>query len=84
VFLAYELAKHPILFRTLATELSKYKDIDSFKSIELEKLPHLNAVIRETLRMWPPVPSPFFRVCPPQGTILGDYYIPGGVTATCF
>ena len=84
MYVAYELAQNPSLFTILATELSKYKDIDSFKSIELEKLPYLNAVIRETLRMWPPAPSPFFRVCPPQGTILGGYHIPGGVTSTYF
>jgi cytochrome P450 len=78
------LAKNPTLFSTLAAELSKYPGIDSLKSIELEKLPYLNAVIRETLRVWPPVPSPLFRLCPRQGTILGGYHIPGGVTASRF
>ena len=33
-----------VLFSALSTELSKYTDIDSFKSIELEKLPYLNEV----------------------------------------
>ena len=84
MYVAYELARHPSLFDTLAKELSKYTDIDSFKTIELEKLPYLNAVIRETLRMWPPAPSPFFRVCPPQGTILSGYPVSGGVRVSYF
>jgi cytochrome P450 len=77
-YISFELAKHPELFKTLQEELSKYTDVDSLKSTELEQLPMLNAVIKETLRMWPPV-SPFARLVPPEGTMLGGYHIPGNV-----
>jgi len=40
----------------------------------------LNAVIREVLRLYPPIPLPMGRVASPGGTTLGGYYIPGGVS----
>jgi cytochrome P450 len=64
----------------LVKEVSNCKDIDQLKLIELEKLPMLNAVIREVLRLYPPIPSPLGRVVPPGGTTLGNYYIPAGVS----
>jgi cytochrome P450 len=64
----------------LANEISHYKDVDDFQLIELEKLPMLNAVIRESLKLYPPFPFPIGRLAPPGGTTLGNYYIPGGVT----
>jgi cytochrome P450 len=73
------LAKHPEYMEKLANEISHYKDVDDFQLTELEKLPMLNAVIRETLRLYPPFPFPIGRVAPSEGTTLGNYYIPGGV-----
>ena len=81
-YITYVLAKHPEYFDPLAKELSKYTDVDSFKSTELEQLPLLNAVIRETLRLWPPAPSTVARVTPPQGASFGGYFIPPGVLAS--
>jgi cytochrome P450 len=74
------LAKHPEYFEKLANEVSRYKDVDDFQLTELEKLPMLNAVIREVLRLYPPIASPMGRVVPPGGTTLGNYFIPGGVS----
>lgn len=76
----YQLAKHVECFEKLANEVSHYKDVDELQSIELEKLPMLNAVIRETMRLYPPIPAPMGRVAPPAGTTMGNYYIPGGVS----
>jgi cytochrome P450 len=76
----YLLAKHSEWLEKLANEVSRYNDVDDLQSIELEKLPMLNAVIREALRLYPPIPSPMGRVAPPSGTTLGNYYIPGGVS----
>ena len=63
----------------ISDELLGYPNIDSLRSIELEKLPYLNAIIRESLRMFPPFGSPAGRVCPPEGRIVSGYFIPGGV-----
>ena len=80
VYIAYLLAKHPGWFDKLAEELSSYTDVDSLQSSELEKASLLNAVIRETLRLYPPAASPVFsRVVPEGGTSLGGYDLPAGV-----
>ena len=75
------LAKHPQWLENLSKEISEYKiDVDDFQSVELERLPLLNAVIREVLRLYPPAPAPFGRVSPPEGTFIGDFKVPGGVS----
>lgn len=76
----YTLEKHPEYIEKLTKEISHYKDIDQFQSIELEKLPLLNAIIREVLRLYPPAPGPIGRVSPAEGATLGGYYIPPGVS----
>ena len=78
-YIIYSLEKYPQYIEKLAKELSGYPNVDSLKSVELEKLPYLNAVIRESLRMYPPFGSPAGRACPPEGRMLNGYYIPGGV-----
>ncbi|TDZ17285.1 putative sterigmatocystin biosynthesis P450 monooxygenase STCB [Colletotrichum orbiculare MAFF 240422] len=50
-----------------------------FDDAVLEKLPLLNAVIDETLRLYGAVPGHLGRVVPPKGATLGGYFIPGGV-----
>lgn len=80
VYFAYLLANYPKWFDKLAEELSGYTDVDSLQSSELEKLPLLNAVIRETLRLYPPAASPVFsRVVPEGGATLAGHDIPAGV-----
>lgn len=76
----YQLAKNPQYIDKITDELSVYSNIDSLKPKELEKLPYLNAVIRESLRVNPPYPSPLGRVCPKEGRTLNGHFIPGGVS----
>lgn len=76
----YQLANNPRYIDKIALELSEYSTIDSLKAKELEKLPYLNAVIRESLRVNPPFPSPLGRVCPKEGRTMNSYFIPGGVS----
>jgi cytochrome P450 len=78
-YISYQLAKTPSLIEEIAKELSQYNTLDDLNLMELEKLPLLNAVIHECMRMYPPVPLSVGRICPPQGTTVGGNFIPGGV-----
>ncbi|KAF4502235.1 cytochrome P450 oxidoreductase [Fusarium agapanthi] len=56
------------------------KALDALPSLNRDELIHvalLDAVINETLRMHPAVPSGTQRVTPPEGLIVGDQRIPG-------
>lgn len=45
---------------------------------QIQSLPYLQAVIREGLRMWPPVGGLGFKTVPPEGDYLNGYFVPGG------
>jgi len=49
---------------------------------ELEKLPFLTAVIKETLRLAIPVPGGLPRVVPPSGAVISGVWIPGGTVVS--
>lgn len=46
----------------------------------LEKLPYLNAVLKECLRMSSGVVSGLLRIVPPEGAMIVDTFVPGGVS----
>lgn len=43
-----------------------------------QQLPYLQAVVREGLRMWPPVGGLSYKLVPPGGDHLNGYFVPGG------
>ncbi|KAI1742715.1 cytochrome P450 [Xylaria scruposa] len=53
------------------TEVGNYRDTD------LSNLNHLNGVINEALRLFPPVPSSLPRLTPPGGLDIDGTFIPG-------
>ena len=72
----YQLSMHPSLQSALRREL-----VESSQSVQ--DLPLLNAILQETLRLYPVSPGPTFRVTPMQGTHLGVFSgIPAGVTVS--
>lgn len=77
VFAAYELAcnqkKQDKLFKEL-------QNVDVYNRTQLQYCGYLNAVINETLRLYPPVPTGGYRQSPPDGMIINGIYIPGNVT----
>ena len=50
---------------------------------QIANLDHLNAVIYETLRMYPPVPTALERKTPSEGIDIGGVHIPGNMTVWC-
>ncbi|KAI0394542.1 cytochrome P450 [Xylariaceae sp. FL0594] len=83
VFAFYELALHTEQQAKLFEEL---REVDIYDRVQLRNCAHLNAVIHETLRLHPPIPTGGYRVTPPEGATINlasdgkSHYIPGGVT----
>ena len=80
-FLMYHMAINPLLGKKLCEELAAHEiyDSDSISVNNVRDLPYLNALIRETLRLHPPVPSVLVRDTPPEGIQFGDIALPGGI-----
>lgn len=77
VFAIYQLALNPDKAEKLYQEVKdvSIKDLATFK-----KLPYLNAVIMETLRLHPAVPTGGNRDTPPEGMMIDGTFIPGNTT----
>lgn len=93
-FLHYELARHPQTQAALFQELSSLFSSPPKQNVthaefrehlkrnikQLDSLPLLDAIVNETLRLYPPVGGPQPRLTPPgMITTIGGYEIPEGV-----
>ncbi|KAK8008231.1 hypothetical protein PG991_010782 [Apiospora marii] len=76
VFAFYELAHDPSHQDKLLAEL---EGVNIHDRVALQSCQHLNAVINETLRLHPAVPTGGYRETPPEGMTIGGTYIPGNV-----
>ncbi|KAF2168238.1 hypothetical protein M409DRAFT_65711 [Zasmidium cellare ATCC 36951] len=76
----WHILQTPAIETRLREELRQaWSDLATMPQLEdLEKLPYLTAIIKESLRISPSVPVPLPRVVPPQGTTLSGQQIPGG------
>ncbi|EGU87694.1 hypothetical protein FOXB_01790 [Fusarium oxysporum f. sp. conglutinans Fo5176] len=64
-YVIWALIKHPDVDHRLRSELSSLGE--SYSNTDLANLPYLDAVIRETLRVYPPAPAPMPRAVPKTG-----------------
>ena len=79
-YLFYELCKDPQQAVSLRKELlDRFGERRDFNNSELIGCQHLNAVINETLRLHPPIPSGMIRVTPPEGIVVDGVSIPGEI-----
>jgi len=75
----YELCEHPDVQEKLLQELkSHFTDVSEITTKGVKSLPYLEAVINETLRLWPPVPAGMQAWLGPEGATLAGEFIPGG------
>ncbi|KAL4790551.1 cytochrome P450 [Aspergillus venezuelensis] len=77
----YFLAKHPAVLKKLQAELDaafpKTSQTSGLSNETLRRLSYLEAVINETLRLKPAVPSGQPRQTPPEGLQVDEMWIPG-------
>lgn len=77
-FLFYHIAQNPSIAEKVRTELAANGiDNESLTVQSVHILPYLTAIIDETLRLHPPVPTQPVRQAQPEGLQIGDWFIPG-------
>ncbi|KAI0199683.1 cytochrome P450 [Astrocystis sublimbata] len=73
------LVSYPDKLEALVKEVrSNFPEIENISLDALEKLPYLNAVINEGLRLCPPIPWMLPRRVPKGGHTVCDIWLPGG------
>jgi len=75
-YLTWCVLKQPSLQATLEDEVNNTDA--QLSDASLEKLPILNAVIEETLRLYGAAPATLPRLTPPGGATLAGHFIPAG------
>ncbi|KAJ5751027.1 hypothetical protein N7533_008055 [Penicillium manginii] len=73
----YYLTKNPHALQALQKELDTLSTTEPFTNDKLQSLPYLDAVIKETLRLKPAVPSGQPRLTPSTGLQIDEVWIPG-------
>ncbi|KAF2727127.1 cytochrome P450 ClCP1 [Polyplosphaeria fusca] len=79
----HQLLAHPAAMETLVSEVrSSFEKEADISAGALSKLPYLNAVIDETLRLCPPFPDALRRLVPPTGAIIAGRAVDPGTTVS--
>ena len=76
-YLVWMVCRHPEIQKKLVDEVKGLTGDFDFE--EVRKLPYLNQVLQETLRLYGAVPAELPREVPAGGVKLGNYWLPGGV-----
>ncbi|KAJ5837013.1 elymoclavine monooxygenase [Penicillium robsamsonii] len=77
---AFHILNNPQVFKKLREELDASVDFirDDFNAKQIQALPYLGAVIKETMRLSTAVPGNLPRLVPPGGVAVGSVYLPEG------
>ncbi|POS80270.1 hypothetical protein DHEL01_v201320 [Diaporthe helianthi] len=75
-YAVWRVCQNPSIQKRLTEELQTLPE--DFGNDEAVKLPYLNQVVDEALRLHSPVPGALPRVVPPEGATLAGQYLPGG------
>lgn len=60
-----------------------FKEIQENREESLDNLPYLDAVIKESLRCFPPIPMSQPRYVPSGGRTIDGYFVPAGKIVSC-
>lgn len=87
LFWTLSLPEHQDLQTQLIEEIkSATKDLTDAESLSpaaADRLPYLNAVIKESLRLYAPLPASEPRCMPYADTVIDGYTIPAGTVVSC-
>lgn len=78
-FLMYQLS----LPESVYVQQKLFEEFKSNADKALDDLPYLDAVVKEGLRCFPPIPMSQPRYVPKGGRTIDGYYIPGGTIVSC-
>lgn len=81
-YLVWAVSRDGAIRRTLVDELAGLPRGSGFDDAELRRLPFLNQVIDEALRLYASAPAGLPRVVPPGGATLAGYALPGGTVVS--
>ncbi|KEF58631.1 uncharacterized protein A1O9_06557 [Exophiala aquamarina CBS 119918] len=87
----YYLLRNPTCYQKLMKELDEAVEEGRIAATpagtvtwaESQKLPYLDACIKEAFRMHPAAGLPLERITPPQGIEIDGHFIPGGTIVGC-
>ncbi|KAL6796946.1 sterigmatocystin biosynthesis P450 monooxygenase [Trichoderma sp. SZMC 28012] len=79
-YLVWAVLSHPQWQAKLEQEVAELRP--EFSEEDLEKLPVLNGIIEETLRLYGAAPGGLPRIVPKGGAHMMGHYIPAGTTVT--
>lgn len=76
----YLLQKHPRVRQKLYAEIGEtFLDENEITMLSVSHLTYLDAVIEESLGLYPPVPISLNRLAPPEGAVICGHWVPGNV-----
>lgn len=77
------LLREPTKLERLASEIrSAFQDEDEITGISLSRLPYLNAVLQEAMRLCPTIPDGMRRIVPKGGAVVAGYFLPKDVVVS--
>ena len=76
----YHLLQNPDIYRRLVSEIrGSFNDALDIQVSSVSKLSYLNAVISESMRIYPPIPAMLPRLVPKGGAMVNGKYVPQDV-----
>jgi cytochrome P450 len=77
----YYLLKNPCVLKKLQDEVrGAFAKAEDMSIASLARLPYLNLVLRETMRIYPPAPGTFARKTGSTGEIISGHWVPPNVS----
>jgi cytochrome P450 len=81
--LTYYLCSNPAVLARLNSEIrSTFKEEKEITMVSTNSLTYLNAVLSETLRIYPASVGILARVTPPEGCVIANRFVPGNTSVS--